>query len=108
MTNRVDKKKDYVILGGGNMTLLQAGEIANKFGMKILIPTTLIIGKHETLHSKDRLIYTDKATNKLIIKKEALDIFSARQFIDDHILKNSPRNGKIDSVIPPKIILKII
>lgn len=105
--NKVDKNKQQVV--PGNLTLIQAGDIATKYGMKILIPATLIIGRTENMHSKDRLIYTDKATNKLIVKKEAITIFQARQFIDDHILKKNPRQpGRVDSVIPPKYILKIV
>ena len=108
MTNKVDKTKQHIM--SGNMSLLQTSEIATKYGLKVFIPATLIIGRTEHLHSKDRMIYTEKSTNKIVIKKEAITIFQARQFIDDHILKNSgpSTQTRTDSVIPPKFILKMV
>ena len=87
MTNKVEKSKQ-VGMPAGNMTLLQASEIAAKYGLKVFIPATLIIGRTEHEYTKDRMIYTDKSTNKLIVKKEAITMFKVRQFIEDHILKN--------------------
>ena len=62
----------------GNMSLMQALKIAVKHDMKGCVPATMIIGKSSYMNSKDRLIYSDPKTNKVVVKKTAITIFDAR------------------------------
>ena len=62
----------------GNLTLLQASEIASKHQLKVFMPATMIIGRTEFMHSKDRHIYTNPITNKLIVKSYPITILHVR------------------------------
>ena len=66
----------------GNLTLLQASEIASKHQLKVFMPATMIIGRTEFLHTKDRQIYTNPITNQLVVKNFPITILHVRQFID--------------------------
>lgn len=50
----------------GNLTIRNVAEIASKHRMKMFFPPTAIIARGDT---RSRLIYTDPATGKLVIKK---------------------------------------
>lgn len=62
----------------GNLTLLQASEIASKHQLKCYMPATLIIGRTEFMHSKDRSIYTNPVTNMLIVKSYPITVKHVR------------------------------
>ena len=49
------------------------------------MPATMIIGRTEFMHSKDRSIHTNPITNKLIVKSFPITILHVRQFIDEHM-----------------------
>ena len=100
----------------GNLTLLQAAEIANKHQLKIFMPATMIIGKTEYMHSKDRTIHTNPLTNELIVKNSPITILHVKKFIDKHMnsvastpqVAPSRQNQKLEGVIAPKYVLKTI
>ena len=60
-----DKKAGEVLVPG-NLTIRNVAEIASKHRMKMFFPPTAIIARGDT---RSRLIYTDPATGKLVIKK---------------------------------------
>ena len=59
--------------------------------MKLQIPATAYIGCFETLNTKDRLIYTDPATAKIIVKKISITSQELRKFIDEHMTIDTAR-----------------
>lgn len=100
----------------GNRTIQQVSEIASKHRMKLFIPAAAYIGASEYNNTKDRLVYTDPGTFKLIVKKQAVEIDDVKKFIDDHMAEplSVPQTGarqkkpRDDGIIPPKYVLKIL
>ena len=87
--------------------------------MKLFMPAMAYVGVTEAQNAKDRFIYTDPFTNKLIVKKQPINIFDIKQFIDRHmhVMQAPPKpadkqrgrnKAKPDGIVPPKYILKII
>jgi len=81
--------------------------------MQLFIPPTAIIAKGD---SRSRLIYTDPSTGKIVIKKQTLDILDVRKFVDTHMVPSASalptskrgKNRAIESVVPPKYIMKTL
>ena len=103
----------------GNRTVHQVSDIGMKHRMKLFMPATAFIGNSELQNTKDRFIYTDPCTQKLVVKKRAITIFHLKHFIDEHMHQMQPppkpvdkqrgRNkAKPEGIVPPKYILKII
>lgn len=85
--------------------------------MKLFIPSTAYIGAAETMNSKDKLIYTDPSTLKLVVRRGAIEINTLRNFIDTYMygkvatpadLGERKRKPKEEGVMPPKFVLKLI
>lgn len=85
----------------------------------------MIIGRSETYNSKDRLIYTDLHTGKIMVETKAISLYDVRHFIEEHIIKrekskeaasallsskaSKSKRGKLDDgIITPKFILKFV
>lgn len=63
------EKHSFVQVDSGNKTIQQVSEIAHKHRIKMFVPATAYIGSFEYHNAKDRLIYTDPVTLKVVVKK---------------------------------------
>lgn len=100
----------------GNKTLLQVSEIAAKHRLKMKVPSTAFIGHADYMNTRDRIIYTDPGTNKIVVRRTPLNVFNVRQFIDEHMkdsqlpatsaIDNRRKMNKEKGIIPPKYVLK--
>lgn len=95
----------------GNKTLLQVSEIATKHPLKMKVPATAFIGHADYMNARDRLIYCDPHSNKLVVRRKPLNVFNLRQFIDQHMkeapvpvtsaIDNRRKINKEKGIVPP-------
>ena len=58
----------------GNLTLFQMADIAKKHRLNMSLPATCFIGRCEFMNSKDRLIYTDQQSGKLVVEQKPVTV----------------------------------
>ena len=79
----------------------------------------MIIGRSDFSNSKDRVIYTDPITNRVVVKSDPIEgISHVRVFVDKYIRKNvtttmaanssSKKKVNAKGIFPPKYILKMV
>lgn len=83
--------------------------------MRIAIPASIILGTFDKQEQRDRVIYTDPLTGKLVVRKGSLSINTIRQFIDEHMSRKLPfqskyaaskRQASVEGLVAPKYVLK--
>ena len=85
--------------------------------MKFFMPPTAYIGSFDSANVRDRLIYTDPATFKLVVRKQAITMQDLRQFIDNHMQDTCDATNafmgsrvrskhKDEGIVAPKYVLK--
>ena len=101
----------------GSRAITQVSEIALKHRMKFFMPPTAYIGSFESANVRDRMIYTDPMTAKLVVRKIAITMQELHQFIDHHMQDTCDATNafmgsrvrskhKEEGIVAPKFVLK--